>query len=260
MRGARFRFWVVRGDRLVDGALLAAAVLVVAAAWYGAMQEPGSLGVLAPAEPLRREQPVYRVPTDQPWVAFAINVDWGDEVLPGMLALFEREGIRVTFFPTGRWASRTPELVRQIGEGGHEVGNHGFAHDHPKALSDEALTRLIQENEELLFSLVGEQPRLFAPPYGEVDQRIARVAAGLGYWTIMWTIDTIDWQRPAPGRIVERVVPRLASGAIILMHPTEPTLEALPQILEAIRAKGMEVVPVGQLIEAGLADPVPPQA
>lgn len=259
MRRGRVWFWAVRFDRFVDGALLAAAVLVVAAAWYGALNEPRSLGVLAPTGPLRREQPVYRVPTSRPLVAFAVNVDWGDEVLPAMLEFFDREGIRVTFFPTGRWANRAPELVREMAARGHEVGNHGLAHDHPKALSNEALTRMIQENEQILFALVGEQPRLFAPPYGEVDERIARVAADLGYWTIMWTIDTIDWQRPAPSRIVERVVPRLASGAIILMHPTEPTLQALPQILGAIRAKGFQVVPVGRLIEAGLAEAAPPR-
>ncbi|MFS8493178.1 MAG: polysaccharide deacetylase family protein [Firmicutes bacterium] len=260
MRGRWVPIWVIRLDRLVDGVLLAAALLVVAAAWYGAAQAPGSLRVLAPADALRREAPVYRVPTQKPWVAFAVNVDWGDEVLPAMLALFEREGIQVTFFPTGRWANRAPELVRAMAAQGHEVGNHGFTHDHPKALSDQALRQMIQRNEELLFALVGEQPRLFAPPYGEVDGRIARVASELGYWTVMWTIDTIDWQRPSPSRIVERVVPRLAPGAIILMHPTQPTLEALPPILEAIRAKGMDVVPVGRLIEEGLAGQELPEA
>src|SRR5690606_36947608 len=92
------------------------------------------------------------------------------------------------------------------------------------------------------------------------DGRIAGVASELGYWTVMWTIDTIDWQRPSPSRIVERVVPRLAPGAIILMHPTQPTLEAPPPILEAIRAKGMDVVPVGRLIEAGLGGQELPEA
>lgn len=259
MRRSRASFWVLRLDRLVDGTLLVAAALVVAAAWYAVAREPGSLGVLAPPAPLRRDRPVYQVPTREPWVALAVNVDWGDEVLPAMLDLLREEGVRVTFFPTGRWATRSPELVRRMASDGHEVGNHGFTHDHPKALGDPALARLIQQNEELLFSLVGEQPRLFAPPYGEVDERVARVAADLGYWTVMWTIDTIDWQRPAPARIVERVVPRLAPGAIILMHPTEPTLAALPEILTAIRRRGLAAVPVGRLIEeGGLREPEGP--
>lgn len=253
MRGRWVPIWVIRLDRLVDGVLLAAALLVVAAAWYGAAQAPGSLRVLAPADALRREAPVYRVPTQKPWVAFAVNVDWGDEVLPAMLALFEREGIQVTFFPTGRWANRAPELVRAMAAQGHEVGNHGFTHDHPKALSDQALRQMIQRNEELLFALVGEQPRLFAPPYGEVDGRIARVASELGYWTVMWTIDTIDWQRPNPDVIVRRVVPNVQPGAIVLMHPTEPTLAALPTMLDVLLADGWSVVPVGVLLERALS-------
>lgn len=251
MRGRWVPIWVIRLDRLVDGVLLAAALLVVAAAWYGAAQAPGSLRVLAPADALRREAPVYRVPTQKPWVAFAVNVDWGDEVLPAMLALFEREGIQVTFFPTGRWANRAPELVRAMAAQGHEVGNHGFTHDHPKALSDQALRQMIQRNEELLFALVGEQPRLFAPPYGEVDGRIARVASELGYWTVMWTIDTIDWQRPPPDVIVRRVVDRIRPGAIILMHPVAETVAALPQMLEKLAAAGYRPMPVGELVRLG---------
>ena len=66
---------------------------------------------------------------------------------------------------------------------------------------------------------------------------MCKVAARLGYTTIMWTVDTIDWQRPAPEIVAERAMKRLAGGNIILVHPTEPTAKALPSIRPAYRSR-----------------------
>ena len=197
-----------------------------------------------------RLQPVYRGPQDRPWVALAVNVDWGDEVLPEMLAILRNYGVRATFFLTGRWARRSPELARRIAEEGHEIGNHGLDHLHPSRLSDAELRRLVEENAALLEQLTGQRPVLFAPPYGEVDERIVRLAAASGHHTVMWTVDTIDWQRPPPSVIVNRVAERVGRGAIILMHPTEPTVQALPELLALLYSRQLNPVTVGQLVAA----------
>lgn len=202
---------------------------------------------------LERGQIIYSVPTTKRVLSFAVNIDWGEEFLPGMLELFARHDVKVTFFPTGRWAGLHPETVRQLVEAGHELGNHGFRHDHPKSLGDGALREHILQNQVQLREIAGVDTDLYAPPYGEVDERIARVAADTGHWTIMWTVDTIDWQRPAPSIIIQRVVPRVQPGTIVLMHPTEPTLAALPEIVETLQADGWQIVPVGTLIRLALA-------
>lgn len=212
---------------------------------------PVSASVLAPG------QIVYSVPTTERLLSFAVNIDWGEEFLPGMLELFAQHAVQVTFFPTGRWAGLHPETVRQLVAAGHELGNHGYRHDHPKSLGDTALTEHIVQNQSQLRDIAGIDTVLYAPPYGEVDERIARIAAAAGHWTIMWTVDTIDWQRPAPSVIVQRVVPRVQPGTIVLMHPTEPTLAALPTIIESLLADGWKIVPVGSLIEQALRPPVP---
>ncbi len=202
---------------------------------------------------------IYRGPAELPWAALAINVDWGEEVLPEMLAVLRWHGVRATFFLTGRWARKFPDVARLIAEGGHEIGNHGLDHLHPTELADAELHRLVEENARLLESLTGRRPTLFAPPYGEVDERVVRVARSAGHYTVMWTVDTIDWQRPAPDVILDRVGRRLAPGAIILMHPTQPALQALPDMLRLIAHRGLMVVPVGQMVEAlehgGVAGP-----
>nr|MBO2472018.1 polysaccharide deacetylase [Bacillota bacterium] len=246
----RVVFRTVQAARLGKALTLVLAAVLLAAAWrLDAGEEAVPVAAPARPRPLRMHEPVYAVPVAERLVALTFNVDWGTEFVPGLLDVLDARGVRATFFPTGRWAEAEPELVREIARRGHELGNHGYRHDHPKQLNDAALRDHIVRTQRLLRELTGAETRLYAPPYGEVDARIARIAAEAGHWTIMWTLDTIDWQRPQPETIVRRVVPRVQPGAIILMHPTEPTLAALPHILERLLAEGWRFVPVGTLLE-----------
>ena len=112
----------------------------------------------------------------------------------------------------------------------------------------EKIKELIKKNEDLIFKITGYRTNLFAPPYGEVDERITAVASRLGYKTIMWSADTIDWQRPSPDIIVSRAVNKVEDGGIILMHPTEPSTTALPRIISRIEERGFNFVTVSSLL------------
>lgn len=249
-----FRAWSWKRWQFAAGlAVLLAAIVVVRWADHRVGGSYGAVPVTT--GPLQKGQIIYSVPTAEKVLSFAVNIDWGEEFLPGMLALFKKHDVKVTFFPTGRWAGLHPETVRQLIEEGHELGNHGYRHDHPKALGDGALMEHIVKNQLQLREITGIDTDLYAPPYGEVDARIARVAESAEHWTIMWTVDTIDWQRPAPSVIVQRVVPRVQPGTIVLMHPTEPTLAALPTIIETLLADGWQIIPIGESIERTLSPP-----
>ena len=165
----------------------------------------------------------------------------------GLLELLRTLDVRVTFFVTGRWAQRHPDLLRQMADAGHEIGNHGLSHAHPKQLTQSELTAHIVDNQEILDRLTGGRAvKLYAPPYGEWDARIVSRARELGYQTVLWTVDTIDWQDPTPETIVRRVEQKLAAGHIVLMHPRPNTLEALPDLVRAGQ-KGLRLVPVGEI-------------
>lgn len=193
---------------------------------------------------------IYRGPSEVPWAALAVNVDWGEEVLPQMLDVLRRYRVRATFFLTGRWAQKFPEMARRIAQEGHEIGNHGWDHLHPKELDDADLRRLVADNARLLESLTGQRPTLFAPPYGEVDERVVRLAGAEGHRTVMWTVDTIDWEQPPPEVILQRVARRLDRGAIVLMHPTPATVQALPEVLRLMAERGLVCVTVGEMVAA----------
>ena len=196
-------------------------------------------------------EPVYQGTNTEQKVALAINVDWGEDVLPGMLDTLARENVSATFFVTGRFAEKFPELVQRIADTGHEIGNHGYKHPHPDELSVEQNQKDMTQAEAILEKLTGTKPVLYAPPYGEHGKTCLTAAEQCGYTTILWTLDTIDWEKPAPDHntLVARASgDKLASGAIILMHPKEHTAEALADIIGAIRAKGYQCVKVSEVL------------
>jgi len=164
------------------------------------------------------------------------------------LSILKKYNLKATFFLTGRWAANNLDLVRNIYNEEHEIGNHGMQHMHLKNMKSENLKKLIKDNENLIFSLCGYRMNLFAPPYGEVDKRIVEIASELGYNTIMWSADTIDWQRPDPRIIIERALNKIDDGGIILMHPTEATVKALPEIIQRLDKRSYNIVKISTLI------------
>ncbi len=203
-------------------------------------------GMVKPA--FAPKSPIFQGSPESKKIAFTCNVAWGNEELPKMLDIFEKNNIRITFFLEGRWAENYPELAKQLAEK-HEIGNHGYGHKHHNALSLEGNLEEIKKGQEAIEKVTGIKTVLFAPPYGEWSEKVVQAAGELNHLTIMWSIDTIDWQRPAPTTIHQRVVEKAHNGAIILMHPVEQTVAALPGIIKELKAAGYEIVPVSELLK-----------
>jgi len=182
-------------------------------------------------------------------ISITFNVDWGEDYIPGILKILERKNVKVTFFVTGNWAGKFPDLLRQISKAGHEIGNHGYCHKNPVQLSDSQLENNIRKNETLIYTITGKRTSLYAPPYGDINNRVTAIVSNLGYKTIMWSADSIDWQRPAPEIIVQRVVNKIDDGGIILLHPTKPTLQALPEIINKLKARNFKFITISELIK-----------
>ena len=193
--------------------------------------------------------PVYRGNEHEKKVALTFNVVWGEEYIPQILDTLKRNGVTATFFIGGQWAEDFPLLTARIALAGHEIGNHGYSHPHPDQLSISANLEEIKKTDDILFRLTGFKPSLFAPPYGERGDAVLKAAHEAGYRTILWSIDTIDWQRPEPSIITRRVTEKIHNGAIILMHPTAPTVKALPQIILELKNMDYEMVSVSTLLQ-----------
>ena len=172
-------------------------------------------------------------------ISLMFNVYWGGEFLGGIMDVLEQYGVRATFFIGGCWAGDNAELVKEIADRGHELGNHGYFHKDQSALSYEQNAEEISSCGKLVETLTGQEVALFAPPSGAYAEQTVRAAEDLGYSVIMWSKDTIDWRDHDASLIYRRATQNAQGGDLVLMHPTEATLEALPSVLEHYARMGL---------------------
>ena len=194
-------------------------------------------------------EPIYKGADDEKKIAFACNVVWGEEYLPSMLKLFKDNDIEITFFIGGQWAEKNEELLKSIHKDEHELGNHGYKHLYHSKLTPEANKQEILKTEEIVKRITDCKTVLFAPPYGDVNDTVVDSAEALGYKVIMWSIDTIDWNTKDYNKIIQRLEKKHHNGAIVLMHPTKVTIEALPLMIEILKNHGYEITTVSDALE-----------
>lgn len=192
--------------------------------------------------------PIYRAHPDKPVASFLINVAWGNEYIPPMLMVLKKHNVKATFFIEGKWAKNNPELVKMINEAGHEIGNHSYSHPDMKTLSAEQTRQQIIETNKILKAITGESASLFAPPSGAFRDETVKIAYELGLYTIMWSVDTIDWQRPPSSVLIERVMSKVHKGAFILMHPTQPTSDSLEELIVQIKNRNLHIKTVSEAL------------
>ncbi len=162
----------------------------------------------------------------------------------------------------GSWAEQLPEIVRDTAARGHELGNHTWTHvDADRTRELATLRDEVARTNEVVERVTGRRPSLLRPPYGSDPGRFARVASECGLEaTVLWSVQSFDWQDPEPDEIVAQVLAEVEPGAIVLLHdgqretndasPRPSTLAALPTLLERLRSDGYEFATVSELLVA----------
>lgn len=191
--------------------------------------------------------PIYRG-TSADKVSLMINVYWGTEYVEPMLDVFDSYEIKTTFFLGGSWVEKNHGVAREIVKRGHEIGNHGYFHKDHKKLNRSANKTEIVSCHNVVKAVLGVEMNLFAPPSGSFCVDTLDIAEEIGYNTIMWSLDTIDWRDKDVSLIVKRATEKASAGDLILMHPTKETLEALPMIIEKLHGKGLGVARVSDVL------------
>src|SRR3954447_61234 len=192
--------------------------------------------------------PIYKGNPEKPMVSFIINVAWGNEYLSDMLATLKQHHVTATFFLEGRWAQKYPELAQMITDAGHEVGNYSFTHPDMKNLSTVQIQQEIAKTNGVIKATTGSIPKWFAPPSGSFKDEVVKIASNEEMGTIMWSVDTIDWQKPTPDVLIQRVMSKVHNGAIILMHPTAATAQSLEQLILQIKNNKLQINTVSNLV------------
>ncbi len=158
-----------------------------------------------------------------------------------------------TLFVGGGWAgSERSELASLSRDSLFEIANHAFHHPHLTRLGEDGIRSELVRAQDEIATVTGRRPVLFRAPYGELDERVVRVASSLGLTTVEYDLPSGDPDPHASAsRLVEWVVGRARPGSIVVLHMNHPrfhTAEALPGIVTGLRARGFELVTVGQLL------------
>lgn len=192
----------------------------------------------------------YKGIKEEKTIAFACNIDWGNEYIPQMLEIFKNNNINITFFPTGKWAEKNSVLLEDINKAGHEIGNHGYNHIDYDKITFEKNKEEILKSHIIIKDIIKTNPTYFAPPSGAFNDNTIKAAQELNYKVILWSIDTIDWRKDSTKDIiVSRIKEKLHESAIVLMHPTAETVKALPEIIEYLFQNGYKIGTISDVIK-----------
>nr|WP_247886439.1 polysaccharide deacetylase family protein [Azospirillum brasilense] len=188
---------------------------------------------------------------EEGWNLCALTFDDGPHrvVTRQILDVLNREKIPATYFPVASVAENQGEVIRDFLAAGHEIGNHSLTHADLRAMAPDAQRHEIAEANRILRGF-GANPVLFRPPYGRYTPDLLTIAREESMSPVLWTVDTRDWQVRDPDRIVQHVKTEAGTGSVLLLHSTYPsTLNALPRVIAAMRAKGCEFVTLSEWIE-----------
>lgn len=191
---------------------------------------------------------VYYKGNSQNGVSLMFNVYWGTDIVRRILDVLDEYDAKVTFFIGGCWADDNVSCLQEIVDRGHELGSHGYFHREHDKLSLQDNLEEIKNSVNFLNLATGVEIKLFAPPSGAYCDATVDAAESLGLKTIMWSKDTIDWRDKDSSVVYRRATEGIAGGDLVLMHPMEHTLQALPDVLSFYKSNGLRVIPVGENI------------
>ena len=226
--------------------LMAAALLAVFA---GSVLLAGATDAAEVYGNVARSLPIYNVERADNKISISFDCAWGVDYTDSLLETLEKYNVHATFFAVQFWTEKYPAYVKKISAAGHEIGTHSATHPYMSRLSETEIRAEMTSSISAIEKLTGKKVELFRPPYGDYDNLLIDTVNAMGVYPIQWDVDSLDWKDLTASDILARITERVKSGSIILCHNNGlHTAEALPLVIEALRAKGFEFVPIGELI------------
>lgn len=191
-----------------------------------------------------------RVPVSGKYIALTFDDGPHPQNTPRLLDILRARNVKATFYVIGRSVDLYPQVVRRTVAEGHEIGNHSQTHRLLSNLGDSEVITEMRRCEDAIGKAAGVRPRTMRPPYGGLHQRQRElVQAEFGYPTILWSVDPLDWKRPGPSVVTQRMLSGATPGGILLAHDLHSqTVDAMPATIDGLLRRGYKFVTVSQLI------------
>lgn len=180
---------------------------------YGPPTRPRTL-----VPPAVRREPFMRV--DGRGRSMVLTFDDGPDprYTPDILRTLRGHDVRAMFFVCGEMAVQHQDLLREMADDGHVVGNHTWSHPRLTTISRARVHSEMARTSEIIEKAYGEPPLWFRAPFGAWNRAVFRFGAELGMEPLGWTLDTLDWRTPGAHTITERVEDGAGPGVVVLSH------------------------------------------
>lgn len=183
----------------------------------------------------------------------ALTFDDGPDgmITPAIIDILKKYNVKGNFFFIGSKVKEYPEIVKKAYDNGDLVLSHSYHHVELTKLGKAEIQMEIGQAGEAIKSVIGKEPAILRPPYGETNEQVATISQEKGYSVVLWSIDTLDWSQKETANIVKNVMDNVRNGDIILMHSDSDKIEtqkALSLIIECLQEKDFEMVDLGTLL------------
>ena len=228
------------------------AFILILSAYAAAAEQDSALAATSPTpnRPSIEKITFSEVNVDGPYIAMTFDDGPHATNTAKLLEMAAARHIKLTFFVLGECVEQNSDVLRREVAEGHEIGSHSWSHPNLAKLSHADVRSQLQRTEDLIEKTAGIKPKLMRPPYGELTKR-QRILVNheFGYKVILWDVDPLDWKRPGPNVVAQRIIAGARPGSIILSHDIHPpTIAAMPQVFDALLAKGFKFVTVSELL------------
>ncbi|CAL9594496.1 hypothetical protein SUDANB37_05331 [Streptomyces sp. enrichment culture] len=170
------------------------------------------------ALPPVRQRPFLRVSGTGNTMVLSFDDGPDPRYTPAILSTLRQYGVRAMFFVCGEMAVHHPDLLREMADDGHVVGNHSWSHPLIPKLPPSRIRAELGSTSDVIEGTLGSAPLWYRAPYGAWNRLSFEIGAELGMEPLAWTVDTLDWQEPGTATIVDRVLTGAAPGVVVLSH------------------------------------------
>ena len=163
-----------------------------------------------------------------------------------LLEGLEKRNVKATFFITGENAEAYPDIVKQIQDAGHLIGNHTYHHANLENADETKINAEVVSANEVIYRITGEYPQFIRPPYGACKEQIETQT---GLLCVLWTVDPLDWCTDDANRVAQRIVTNVKENGIILLHDQyKSSITAAFLAIDQLQKEGYEFVTVDEIM------------
>jgi peptidoglycan-N-acetylglucosamine deacetylase len=197
---------------------------------------------------------INEIPTAQRVVAITFDDGPNPVYTPQVLEIFSEAKGKATFFMIGEQMRNHPDVVKQVADQGHEIGNHTFTHPKLSELSEQDCLKEIEETEKLIEEMAGRKPVVFRPPYFDYNQDTVSLIQKRRYPMIgALNLEAQDWEQPGVQHILGKSRAAVKNGSILIFHDgygeRSQTIEAVRMLVSELTSQGYQLVTVSELLD-----------